>query len=258
MYLKTLLTKPRGWLTALAVLAASQYATEAGLTQFDISYHTTYTGVVHSAAGAENVYLTAFKATRIGGDPLPASHADPFTTFCLDIRYNLSDQAYWGSGSFPSGSNGGVGTPNWTTDGIYRAASLYKGYASSVNDTATGILNGAALQIAIWEVLYETENGPYSVTSGTGFRVDANGGNSAVLAAANSMLASAWNVVDSSITTTFWNATLDKNGSPLAGNQDLIGPFAPAPEPTSFLAASLLLVPFLANAVRRKRKNLLV
>ena len=46
-------------------------------------------------------------------------------------------------------------------------------------------------------------------------------GNSSVGTEANNMLASAANFVDSSLTTTFWDAKYASNGTtPLTGNQD--------------------------------------
>jgi hypothetical protein len=225
----------------------------AALTQLDITYNTTYTGFIHDSLGSENVYLTAFSATRVGGDPLPAGHTDPFTTFCLDVRYNLNEPAYWQSQSFPNPNNGPA--PTWQIGGIYRAASLYGAYvglASGANfSSAQGKIDGAALQLAIWEVLYET-SGTYNVLSGNANGFWVTGANSAITTQANAMLAGSYNVVDSNITTTFWDAKLDRNGNTLTQNQDLIGPFTPVPEPGTYIAGALLLLPFLGSTIRRR------
>ena len=66
------------------------------------------------------------------------------------------------------------------------------------------------------------------------------------------MLASQWNKEDRNIGTTFWNA-VNQNGT-YRSSQDLIGPMAPVPEPTTIVAGALLLLPFLVSTIRRKVK----
>jgi hypothetical protein len=243
---------------AMMLTGGAICSAQAALTQLDISYYTAYWGTIHASglASPETVYLTAFQAKKIGGQDLPGGHPDPFITFCLDIRYNLSEPAYWRSGTFPNPNAGTA--PLWQTDGIYRAASLYRAFAGGVNFAGTpGKKEGAALQLAIWEVLYEPGSS-FSVSSGTGFYV--TGPNTAaatdgVIGRANAMLSSAANKVDHNLINTFWNAESDKNGNPLPNNQDLIGPFIPVPEPATYAAAALLCLPLAVNGIRMLRKR---
>lgn len=238
------------WIVGAVLAAGVVWTANAGLTKLDITYNTAYTGTIHDSLGSANVYLTAFSASYMAGATLPYGHPNPFTTFCIDVRYNITEPAYWESGSFPNPNSGPP--PTWQINGIYRAASLYRAYAglaSGANfSSAQGKIDGAALQLAIWEVLYET-SGTYNVLSGSGFYV--SGAASAITTEANNWLASAANVADASLTTTFWDARLKADGvTPLTSNQDLIGP--PIPEAGTFLAGALLFLPFLASTIRRR------
>src|SRR5262249_49825490 len=146
-------------------------------------------------------YDTAFKASQVGGDPLPAGTGNPFYTFCMDISADIIPSDWWQSGAFPSGDNRN-GIP-WTPGGVYRAASLYNHYVGEVSfDTSGGKQAGAALQLAIWNVLYGSavsdNNWDISAqtfgASGYGFQVVQ--ADSGVVALANQMLNSSANKVD--------------------------------------------------------------
>lgn len=239
-----------GRLAAVVVGLAAAGSMQAGLSLLDIAYYNNYPVTVHEATkGNVSTLATAFQATRTGGDPLPAAHSNPFTTFCIDLRYELAEPAKWLSGSFPN-PNGGT-PPIWQVDGIYRAASLYNTYAGGVNfTTVAGKEEGAALQLAIWEVLYEPAANGFNVNSGAGFYV-VSGANTTIKNRANALLGSAANQVDYNLTTTFWDAKTKANGDPLLNNQDLIGPFMAVPEPGTFVAAALVLLPLLAGWMRR-------
>jgi hypothetical protein len=185
-------------------------------------------------------------------------------TFCLDLTEGLQS-GYWKSGAFSDVNLTGGDAPR-IADGLFRAASLYKQYSAGILNIAgngqdytwQNKMQGAALQLAIWEVLYQPydstkAHGGYDVTSGgySGFKVTS--GNDAVLTLANSYLWGQYNTADYNLTTTFWNA-VTQNGA-VRCSQDLIGPTAPVPEPTTILAGALLLLPFGASTIRKMRRN---
>ena len=232
---------------------------QAGVTTLSINYnYSVGNESVRQGNTVHHTIATAFVATRTGGALLPTGHPDPFLTFCLSIEGNLASGQNWTSGGFgdPLASDS-----LRQTDSLYRAANLYSHYAAGVLSlglgTHAGRVEGAALQLAIWEVLYEPNpsdvasayNVLTSATPTTGFAVVS--GVAAVNTRANQILASPWSAIDYNIETTFWNSQ--------AGNQDLIGPLTgtsvAVPEPATMIAGALLLLPFGASTVRILRKN---
>jgi len=175
-----------------------------------------------------------------------------------------------GNGWWKSGSFSDLGLTSQSTPavrqvgGFYRAASLYQHYAPGIL-TAAGNGSGfawndktagAALQLAIWEVLYE-KGSAFSIDQDTS-RADStqfyvSSVSSSVRSLANTYLSSIWNIINPNLDTTFWNA-VNGDGSPRS-SQDLIGPVQPVPEPTTMIAAALLLLPFAASTISRKLRR---
>ena len=241
----------------LGSLAATNVG-QAGLSQLDIGYYTDYSfdvsvqGIVHNGAIA-----SAFSATLTGGEALPNGHPNPFTTFCVDFDPTLyAGNGWWKSGNFNDVAlTQDTGVPvRQGVAGLQYAEELYSTYVGGIPAggwTSAQKQEGAALQLAIWEVLYELPGtGAFNVLSGTGFI--SNTANS-ITTRANQMLSIlSFGSPNTSLNTTFWNAT-DASGT-ARYSQDLIGPFAPVPEPTTIVAGALLLLPFLASTIRRKIK----
>jgi hypothetical protein len=260
----------KGCLLAIGMAAMAQLTSHAALSQLNVTYYSGFvTTFTVQGGGPQTVWATAFLAEHISGDPLPDSHTDPFVTFCLDVNNRIAS-GWWQSGGFtpePSQSSPALREAN----SLFRAANLYQHYVGTPilpgggpaggwgSATAQQKLEGAALQLAIWEVLYEPSASGFDVDSGVGFDV----GNVFVSGSlgytrtdlinrANAMLG-AYSAADTSLLATFWNAT-DALGGDRA-SQDLIGPYlAPVPEPGTYVAGALLLLPLLVGAIRRKRQ----
>ena len=237
-------------LTALALGIGAGQAVQGGITQLSIGYDTDYAVDMSVQGYSVHGYATAFSASRVSGDPLPAGHTDPFITFCLDINQGL-DNGYWKSGGFSdTGLTSQSGPTTRQANSLFRAANLYRTFGPGANTSTTpGKFEGAALALAIWEVLYETA-GSYDVNSGVGFSVTT--GDTAVRTRANVMLATA-SSINFSLTTTFWNAT-DALGN-TRGSQDLIGPMVGVPEASTYALAGLLCIPIAANGIRLFRRR---
>ncbi len=233
------------------VVLGSGGSAVGALTQLQVNFDKTFTGRVSWGTGSDSVYLTALQATRIGGDSLPYASAT-FYSFCVDIATELVSGRWWQSGLLPlNGAANGNDVP-YINGGVQRAASLYNQYVTGVNfNNLNGKREGAALQLAIWEVLYDSGAGGYDVRRGAFHVREAD---SAVTRRANIMLTSPFNVAEYNITSTFWTAT-DANGNP-ACNQDLIG--APSvPEPAGYaVAAAISACGYLAGRrVFEKKRN---
>jgi hypothetical protein len=225
--------------------------TEAALCQFDIGWDSRYTAYVKDSAlgTARHAYITPLSATwKSGDDPTLSGLPKNFETYCIDLGNTLHSGQWWESGQFPN-PNQPPGNPIWTTGGIYKAAWLYNEYAG---DTAHGdaTTSGAALQLAIWEVLYE-DNASYNVTTGSLY---VYGGNNAfntdgIAGLANTYLGGLPGQDMPIIRGTWWDATTRTRT--WSTNQDLIGP-APVPEPATYIAGALLVLPFLTTLAFRR------
>ena len=223
-------------------------AQAALITQFNVNYYSDYTVSMVAQGYSHYNYVGAFSAVRTGGDALPSNYSNPFVTFCLDINNTLAN-GYWTAQNFAEVQS--------STSGAIRHSDRLDDVARLYNTYSTGILNsdgswankqdGAALQLALWEVLYEnTEN--YNVRTGNGFYV-VGSGNSSVMDRANYMLNSLDNLTASS-EGTFWNASYADGSS--RNSQDLIGPVSNVPEPGSILVSLMVLLPLGFSAFKRK------
>lgn len=248
----------KNWILGVALIVAVQGTSQAGISQFNISYYGGYGANLTVQGVTHSTLATAFAADWVGGAPLPPSHTDPFVTFCLDINANIAN-GLWQSGGFADVSLTSQSSPAIRqVNSLYRVANLYATFAAGIMPvsgnwnlaTTAQKIEGGALQLAIWEVLYEPAANGYNVLStvgSTGLKVTSV--NSSISTRANQMLAAA-SAQNPSLTSTFWNA-VNADGS-RRNIQDLVGPFTPVPEPGTFIAGGLLLLPFLASTLRRK------
>lgn len=264
-------TQLKGLILLWAIAAASlaPIVGQAALTQLDITYCADYSVDVSISHHSETVYASALTASYMPGarngpqsDPLPGPSS--FTAFSLDVRYHLISESYWQSETLPANNDNPPPehqSPAWKPGGIYRAASLYDAYVGQVNSsTAEGRLTGAALQLAIWDVLYGDAKAVNHDDSGFFIETGKGGGRSEseLVLAANAMLASAANVENPNSRDTFWDAVLGPNGrQPLSHNQDLLGPTfstSVVPESSTVYAAGGAMAYFLLTSLWQRRK----
>src|SRR5208283_4993978 len=106
---------------------------------------------------------------------------------------------------------------------LNRAANLYNAYVNTVNfSSQRGEINGGALQLAIWDVLYGNNMTSVGDSSSLFYATAVGSESAAAIAQANAFLDSSANNPNSVHQTTFWEAT-DANGNPFpTSNQDLI------------------------------------
>lgn len=240
---------------ALGGVASTQAAinlTQNGLgygfyNNISVTYPTDYT----TGTGTRSLYFAGEIKMK------PTSGPD-LVTFCLSPAGNLNNGLY-DSLTFDAAKSGNNPT-SWATDGGIENAS-YLWYAQK--DSITTAAQGAAMQLALWELLYDsTDSG--SITGGgslTGGRFTAAG-----TGVADSAFVTAFNAYMSQITTA-GGATIDSFYSTHpgyvlrpqdAGGQDLLTSITPVPEPGTWLAALALFLPFGAGSLRLLRKRLAV
>ncbi len=255
---RTMDKKCNGLRVAVAVGFVSACSANAQ-TDLLINIDTAYQGTI-AVAGApgplgtgEGVYLTAFQATYNGGDALPFPTPNPFITFCIDILPDLQNNnngtysGSWTAGTFPLQGNQNGNTLPYVNGGIQRAASLYNHYVGDASIGSgggdgmySGQQYGAALQLAIWSVLY-------------GNSFSASGVDSQITTLEGAILGSQYNFADPNLTSTFWNATDPSN------NQDLIGPqmqTGSVPEPATYAAATSACALLGLLGIRRKQAHI--
>ena len=168
----------------LTILAGASRAEAATIALAD------FTGVgraeVVSIAGVRTGRFWAGELNWNWNSPAPAGWTDDFYTYCVDVLKNVTSQqtfaiAYMSEKPTPS---------PLALDGSRRAAWLFDEYAADIHAMAPGAAaNGhaAALQLAIWEVLYDTNfDLSSSATAVGGFIVTS--ASASVWAAANDYL----------------------------------------------------------------------
>jgi hypothetical protein len=187
------------------------------------------------------------------------------TTVCTDIggtvylgcNYVYSDpqvfngksgiQSSWGAGNagIPFGTRLTPSQQANAAAAIQAAADILYHHSSILTSGTT--TDRAALQLAVWEALYDTTAG--SRTLGSRFMV--NSGDAAAISEANTWLGQ----VDPSAqyAGSLLIPTPESQGSLNA--QEMLYNVTPVPEPTTMIAGALLLLPFGASTLRWVRRN---
>ncbi len=165
-----------------------------------------------------------------------------FNAYCVDINHYLTPNRWYDANPLDSMSNWGVSDPQVRTGNSPADAGARASYLYNTFGRATDPLNRWALQVAIWNALYDSDA---DVTTGV-FWVSAAYPQG--LAAANSMLQSLA-LYDGPPMTAAWVRLVDAPGG---GTQDFI---APIPEPASLLLLGTGLSALVAGLRRRNRKR---
>jgi hypothetical protein len=249
------------------------HATAANTTRLQVGYNigayagynpSDYIIALHGPYNGE-VYDTAFNVSYASGQPLPNGYNCSFTSFCMDVKADLIPNAYW-----KAIANSGVDTAqlgySLGISSLNRAANLYNAYVNTVNfGSQSGEINGGALQLAIWDVLYGNNLTSVNDPSSLFYATAVGSETAAAIAQANAFLNSSANNPNSIYQTTFWEVT-DANGNPFpTSNQDLIGPGMATgfvPEPGTYAAAGVaglyVIINFCRSAERKRRAYIIL
>jgi hypothetical protein len=162
----------------------------------------------------------------------PAGFAQSFYSYCVDLANFVTPLQVVS----PTSS---VGFTNGVSNGGAKAAWLFNQYAAGIHqlgNTATAAVNAAALQIAIWEAMYDSSRD----LGGGGFTATASNGG--VVTKANEYLTALYLSDMTSVATIL-------NASWLTGGQDQI--VAQVSEPSTLLLLGLAFFGF-ATLTRRQ------
>ena len=207
-----------------------------------------FSGFIPGTTGRAFVRVGSVLMSGAGADLGPAIDGKTFEAYCVDILGSIFDPGT-PTDTIPStvpATAAPGGMSSWTDPGGLasqpdagsKVAWLYNTYAPGIaldpvtpGDPGTAILlaERTALQLAIWNVLYDTD---LSVSDGAGSLYVWNDTTGTIVALANGYLASLGTNLD--------NATWLQLGSPGNDLQDFVGPMsvgtaAAVPEPASLL-----------------------
>jgi hypothetical protein len=187
-----------------------------------------------------------------------------YITVCTDISGNVTLTSKYDFKSIPFKGQYGL-NPNWgyksdtTADpdkayaAIQNAAYIFDKNKDVLYATGTGsTVYKAALQLAVWEALYDTGN-PAGFSFTKPGRFEASGSSAAASIALDMLKALP--------STTEYSGNLLQTfigTEPNIAVQELIGILTPVPEPTTVLAGALLLLPFGVITLGKMRKNRIV
>jgi hypothetical protein len=244
----------------------------AALTQIAVSANSGVSGLnitAYSTSQGNNTTTWAgnWNATITGGfipSGAPAINTT-WQSFCMDLGNSMGNSTYnYTAKSFSAGDPPANDPPDpkWVAGGGSKAGYLYGLHLGALTGNATQIaIARSALAISIWEVLYES-GATYSVSSHNatkGFEVVGSGAASTGLGIGSDAnqaiwLANSWlnlamaDGFANAPSSTWWmeDSTLDA--------QSLIGVPTMVPEPGTYVAGLLLVLPFAASTIRRKFK----
>lgn len=163
------------------------------------------------------------------------TQGQPFYAFCTDLLDNLAGSNYkYVPLEFPAGVNTKP-NPDWVSGGIQKAAWIYNHFLNTSSGGVALNRQGAAVQLAIWNALYDTDS---TVNSGVFKATVVSAADSNAITLADSYLTAASQVTSFPYTSTWWEPIDEyssKISQPTDRKQGLIGP--PVPEPTAVLAS---------------------
>ena len=233
---------------AVASLVAVHCA-NAALTRLNLNSYNDFGLTLHyqSQGGGQTslrARASALDATYQKGDALPFGGSS-FIGFSLSIP-----ELHSHSGLFDSQNDSSLDSelPNLrlNSEGLLRAASLYEHFATGISYAHgrwTGKEEGAALQLAIWDVLY----GDGSAVNNPRSAFYVSGADLLLVARANQMLSSSANQAQPNPNVTFWNERPPGHNHESHGRAEfddvLIGPSLSAiPEAGTYFAGVMALL----------------
>jgi hypothetical protein len=200
--------------------------------------------------------ITLRNKTGDGNHLLPAT----YSTVCVDLLGTLYVPRNYGfTAPVQFGLNAGW-APEWGYDGtdpdsflgIQRAADLYYTHKIQGYDWVNDSTHWAALQLAVWDALYDTHvgNAASAYNTATG-RFQVTSGDSGAISLANTWLH------DINPNGRYAGALIQPDPAIQYGatGQELFMNVTPVPEPTTLIAGALLLLPFGASTLRVLRRN---
>jgi hypothetical protein len=203
----------------------------------------------------------------VGGIILTPSFGNSIISVCADVggtvsigsSYNYYQKTFQGQdGLNPNWGYGNTGTSTLKNSANASAAIQNAAHIFSLHQSVmtTGTLSQkAALQLAVWEALYDSGN-PNGFNFSGGRFTASNGADTAAVTTALSWLNNDLGQGNQPTYTGFLlQPSKDGGVTPQMGVQEMLFNITPVPESTTIIAGALLLIPFGINTIRIIRKN---
>ena len=245
-------------LQALALVVVAGVTNQAGATLYTIGDPNTPGG-----------FDLAYDGTQIDGGnslvgaiSLTPSSGPAIVTVCTDIKgvvyigsqYNFVSSVFNGTTGYdPLWAALSGGSP---ATAINQAAYIYQTYGYLLSSGSQA--QAAAVQLAVWKVLYDQGDSYYNNFSQGIFTVSAY--NSSYTTLVNTAIADAVTFVNAAYNQNqqyvgYILQPTDSNGNPTKDVQEMLYNITPVPEPTTIIAGALLLLPFGASTLRVLRRR---
>jgi hypothetical protein len=246
-------------LTVLGVAqagATTLFQVQVGASEaLETAQNVTIDGVNHDTEQAGGIVLKNLSTSAL------------ITTVCLDVNANAATTLYE---EIPFAGNAGL-NPVWGNPLVdpSTAASLAVAlravqnaaqiYGVNAPLAGTSALKWTAIQLAVWEAIYDTQAAPGNLNLNTGRFTVAN--SAAKTLAAGELVDGNYNISGNILvpveTDIHGNAVLDAFGNPIpdSADQEFLIDVTPVPEPSTVIAGVLLLLPFGASTLRFMRKS---
>jgi hypothetical protein len=244
-------------LAAATALALCFWSASQANAQVDYSYtlnnsETDLTGGFNVTldGSADNNILVGGAMFTASGTPVPGYSS--FTTVCLDLRgtlflgstYAFTEQGFSSqTGLNPAWGNGsGAASSGAASAAINNAAALY-----AAHENVSSATDWAALQLAVWKALYDTEANGSVITTGSAQRFTVQ----------TDPTGAAWTEAQT------WLGQLPANPNYTgyllypanSSAQEVLIGVAAVPEPATLAAGAILLVPFGMSSLRLLRRR---
>jgi hypothetical protein len=230
-----------------------QYSTVGGVGGSSFTLDLDHNGSYESSSGGS--WAGALQFTVTDGSLPGNGLGSTLRSVCTDVLGVLGQNKWYDVQAFAG--NDGL-KPDWgynladAANGIQNAAHVFfnvKGYLDTGTDAQK-----AAVQLAVWEALYDTGRpGGYGFANGE-FRATGN-----VTASATGIALGWLNTYQRPANVLYAGSLLvpltSQNGLVDVNAQELLWNVTPVPEPATVIAGSLLLLPFGASTIRFIRKN---
>jgi hypothetical protein len=231
------------WLIQLQAQAQTYYPVTIGWGHDQLFLDFTIDGTLYPKHIISDLTLTFTDPTQ-----KPAGYATTTPSYCVDVHGGATiGTPYYTTPVTPAQASF---SSSWVVDGIAQASYLYNTYSSGVTDG----IHGAALQLAIWDVLENGTKNDGSGTQVTGFSYPATGTNAAGTAAYDQARAWASEARGKDPSTLNTDVTIWQNSANNDGTGHVQGLIGPVPEPGQ-IGLAMAVVLGLWAGIKRFRKQ---
>ena len=179
---------------------------------------------------------------------------------CTDIEgvvyigstYNFQDDAFSGQTGYDPKWGTGITSTTSAATAINEAAYIFQQHSSVLTSGTES--QAAALQLAVWKVLYDTGDGNYDTFTAGNFKAS-NSSDAAAITLATQWVDAAAAQSQQYVGFILQPTVSQTDLTPTTAVQEMLYNITPVPEPATIIAGALLLLPFGASTLRILRRK---